>query len=67
MEDHVSVVPPGDAPAREAPPPIQLHQRKDCLMKLDRGGERINLSQHSNQSDQRCPAAAQESQDSQRL
>lgn len=61
-EDHVSMVPPETRQARTPAAHSAITDRKNCLVRMGGGGERISLShEFSNQPDPEGPAAAQES------
>lgn len=61
-EDHISMMPPETRQARTPAARSAITDRKNCLVRMGGGGERISLSQEfSNQSDPEGPAAAQES------
>ena len=60
-EDHVSMVPPETRQARAPAAHSATTDRKNCLVRMGGGGERINLShEFSNQPDPEGPDAAQE-------
>ena len=57
-EDHVSMVPPETRQARAPAAHSATTDRKNCLVRMGGGGERINLShEFSNQPDPEGPAA----------
>ena len=62
-EDHVSMVPPETRQATALAAHSATTDRKNCLVRMGGGGERINLShEFSNQPDPEGPDAAQETQ-----